>query len=67
MRTWRKNIFPPTKQGTEEGDFGLGGGMLIHANVRQVRKSGRCVHKPYSYIRITRGVQAQSKTDPKVQ
>ena len=42
----RVNIFAPTKQGTEEGNFGLGGGTLIHANVPQVRKSGRCVHNP---------------------
>jgi hypothetical protein len=40
----RVNIFTPTKQGTEEGDFGLGGGTLIHATLRQVRKSDRCIH-----------------------
>ena len=42
----RVNIFASTKQGTEEGDFGLGGGMLIHATLRQVRQSDRCVHNP---------------------
>ena len=46
FETARVNIFAPTKQRTEEGDFGLGGGTLIHATVRQVRKSDRCVHKP---------------------
>ena len=40
----RVNVFAPTKQGTEEGNFGLGGGMLIYATLRQYRKSGRCVH-----------------------
>ncbi len=46
FETARVNIFAPTKQGTEEGDLGLGGGTLIHANVRQVSKSDRCVHNP---------------------
>ena len=30
----RVNIFASMKQRTEEGDFGLGGGMLIHASLR---------------------------------
>src|SRR5208282_2732043 len=46
FETARVNIFAPTKQRTEECDFGLGGGTLIHATVRQVSKSDRCVHKP---------------------
>jgi hypothetical protein len=46
FETARVNIFAPTKQGAEEGDLGLGGGMLIHGTMRQVSKSERCVHKP---------------------
>jgi len=51
----RVNIFAPTKQETEEGDFGLSGGTLIHANVRQVSKSDRCVHNPILHSRLPWG------------
>ena len=40
------------KQRTEEGDFGLGGGTLIHATLRQVRKPDRWVHNPILYLHL---------------
>jgi len=49
----RVNVFAPTKQGTEEGDFGLGGGTLIYASVRQVRFSDRCVHNPILHSHLS--------------
>ena len=44
----RVNIFAPTKQGTEEGDFGLGGGMLIHASCAASQEVGQVCPQPYS-------------------
>ncbi len=52
FETARVNIFAPTKQRTEEGNFGLGRGTLIHATLRQVRKSGRCVHNPILHLHL---------------
>jgi hypothetical protein len=40
----RVNIFASAKLGSEEGDFGLGGGMLVNSTGSQVRKSNSCVH-----------------------
>jgi hypothetical protein len=49
----------PTKQGTEEGDFGFGGGALIHATVRQVRKSDKCVHNPILHSHVPWGLNSR--------
>ena len=53
FETARVNIFAPTKQRSEEGDFGFGGGALVHATLRQGRKSDRCVHKPILHLQLT--------------
>ena len=38
FETTRVNIFAPTKQRTEEGNFGLGGGPLVDATLDQTRQ-----------------------------
>ena len=53
FETARVNILAPTKQGSEEGDFGLGGRSLIHATLRQVRKSDRCIHNPILHLHLS--------------
>jgi hypothetical protein len=40
----RVNIFASMKQRAKEGDFGLGGGMLIHASLVQDRQSDKGAH-----------------------
>ena len=41
----RLDIFSSVKQRTEEGDFGLGGRTLIHANLLQRGQSDKRLHK----------------------
>jgi len=70
FETARVNIFAPTKQRTEEGNFGLGGGTLIHATLRQVRKSDRCVHKPIlhsPYLPKQLTIEPRAEGNPKEQ
>jgi hypothetical protein len=40
------------KQRTEEGDFGLGGRTLIHANLLQEGQPEGSVHDPILHLRL---------------
>jgi hypothetical protein len=48
----RVNIFASMKQRAEEGDFGLGGRMLIHASLVQDRQSDNGVHDPILHLHL---------------
>ena len=40
------------KQRAEEGDFGLSGGMLIHASLVQDRQPDKGVHDPILHLHL---------------
>lgn len=53
------------KQRAEEGDFGLGGGMLIHASLVQDRQSDKGVHGPILHLHL-RKAPSTIETDQEV-